>query len=170
MDSNRMEGNLEDGGPGPGAGRTGETVLVLHGPSLSALGRREPQIYGTATLREVDLALTREAGAMGVGVRCLQSNHEGDLIDAILEAPNLGVGGILINAAAYTHSSLAIADALRAAGLPAVDVHLSQIWARGPARRRSPVGAACRGSVSGFGAESYLLGLRGLVGLMRRDG
>jgi 3-dehydroquinate dehydratase-2 len=151
-----------------GACGAAKSILVLHGPSLSALGRREPGIYGTTTLAQIDQALADEAQGLGARVRCIQSNHEGALIDAILSASELGVCGIVINPGAYTHTSLAIADALRAAGLPAVEVHLSQMWARENIRRRSLVAPACVASVSGFGAQSYLLALRGLVALLRR--
>ncbi len=144
-----------------------ELVLVIHGPSLGALGTREPDIYGRTTLAEIDSRLAAEAGALGARTQSLQSNHEGVLIDAILAAPGQGVAGILINPAAYTHTSLAIADALRAAGLPAVEVHLTQTAAREPIRRRSLVAPACAGTVAGFGPDSYLLGLRGLIGLLR---
>lgn len=145
-----------------------ELVLVLHGPSLCALGRREPEIYGRTTLAQIDERLAAEAAALGARVRSLQSNHEGALIDAILAAPSEGVAGILINPAAYTHTSLALADALRAAALPAVEVHLTQIAAREPLRRRSMVAPACAATVAGFGPAGYLLGLRGLLELLRQ--
>lgn len=148
-------------------GGPGELVLVLHGPSLGALGRREPELYGRLTLEQIDRALAGEACRLGARVTARQSNHEGVLIDEILAAPGRGVAGVLINPGAYTHTSLALADALRAAGLPAVEVHLSQISAREPIRRRSLVAAVCIASVSGFGAGSYLLALRGLLAIIR---
>ncbi|MDP2872602.1 MAG: type II 3-dehydroquinate dehydratase [Bacillota bacterium] len=155
------------GATGSGQQGGGELVLVLHGPSLGALGSREPAIYGRTTLAEIDERLSAEAAALGALTTSLQSNHEGTLIDAILAAPERGVAGILINPAAYTHTSLAIADALRAAALPAVEVHLTQTAAREPIRRRSLVAPACAASVAGFGPCSYTLGLRGLLGLLR---
>jgi 3-dehydroquinate dehydratase II len=145
-----------------------ELILVLHGPSLSALGTREPAVYGHTTLAQIDERLAAEAASLGARTRSLQSNHEGVLIDAILAAPGAGVAGILINPAAYTHTSLAIADALRAAALPSVEVHLTQTAAREPIRRRSLVAPACAGTVAGFGPASYLLGLRGLLELLRQ--
>ncbi len=147
--------------------RQGELVLVLHGPSLGALGWREPDIYGIMTLCDIDQELENKGRLLGVRVSSIQSNHEGALIDAILDAPGRGVAGIIVNAAAYTHTSLAIADALRAAAIPAVEVHLSNIMAREAVRQRSLIAAACIGTVAGFGPRSYTLGLEGLVGHLR---
>lgn len=138
-------------------------VLVLHGPNLSALGRREPHLYGPVTLGEIDCALRALAADLGLAVECLQTNHEGVLIDEILAAAERGFAGILINPAAYTHTSLALGDALAAAGLPAVEVHLTNTAAREPSRQRSFTAPACLGTVAGFGKDSYLLGLRGLA-------
>jgi 3-dehydroquinate dehydratase-2 len=135
-------------------------VLVLHGPSLSHLGRREPGVYGTATLRELDDAIAAAARALGLDATCRQSNHEGALIDALLAASDEGFCAVVLNAGAYAHTSLAIADAVRAvAPLPVVEVHLSNTAAREPERQRSVVGAACRGRIEGFGAASYTLAL-----------
>jgi len=142
-------------------------VRVLHGPSLNLLGRREPSIYGTATLAEIDRGLAAEAAELGLAVECFQSNHEGVLIDRIHEAAG-SCAGILINPGAYAHSSLAIADALRAIALPAVEVHLSNVHAREPARHTLVVAAACVGVIAGFGALGYALGLRALLPHIQR--
>lgn len=142
-------------------------VLVLSGPNLAALGTREPAIYGTLTLAEIEAQLGREARALGVGVRCWQSNHEGALIDQILAAPSSGVSGLVVNFGALTHTSLALRDALAAISLPAVEVHLSNLYAREAFRHVSLTAAVCVGVVSGFGAQSYLLGLRALCGAMQ---
>jgi 3-dehydroquinate dehydratase-2 len=142
-------------------------IRVLHGPSLNLLGRREPSVYGDRTLREIDALLATEAEALGLTVDCHQSNHEGALIDLIHGA--LGpCAGILINPGAYAHSSLAIADALRAVSLPAVEVHLSNVHAREPARHRLVVAGACIGVIAGFGALGYALGLRALLPHLQR--
>lgn len=138
-------------------------VLVLHGPSLSHLGTREPALYGRTTLAEVDASLARLAGELGARVECRQTNHEGALVDWILAAPGEGFTGLLINPAAYTHVSLAIRDALASVDLPAVEVHLTNLHRREPLRRRSRTAAACVGTVSGFGPASYTLGLRALI-------
>jgi 3-dehydroquinate dehydratase II len=138
-------------------------VLVLHGPSLSALGRRQPEIYGRETLDQINAKVSALAAELGLEVEFLQTNHEGRLIDAVLCAAERGFAGILINPAAYTHTSLALADALAATGLPAVEVHLTNTAAREPVRRRSLTAASCVGTVAGFGGNSYLLGLRGLA-------
>ncbi len=137
-------------------------ILVLHGPNLNLLGTREPGIYGTVTLQQIDASLVDLAGQLGVELMCVQSNSEGSLIDHIHAARN-GVQGILINPAAYTHTSIGIRDALAAVGLPAVEVHLSNIHCREEFRSHSYIAAVAVGQISGFGAESYLLGLRALV-------
>lgn len=137
-------------------------VLVLHGPNLDRLGRREPAVYGSASLDDVNAAVTALGVELGVVVSCFQSNHEGALIDAVYAGADSGVVGFVVNAGALAHTSLALADCVRAvAPLPVVEVHLSNTVARG--RVESVVGAACVGRVEGFGVGSYLLGLRGLV-------
>jgi 3-dehydroquinate dehydratase-2 len=137
-------------------------ILVLHGPNLNLLGQREPGIYGATTLGEINERLDARAAARGVELRIVQSNHEGVLIDAIHEA--LGrEEGILINPAGYTHTSVALRDAIAASGLPTVEVHLSNVHAREPFRHTSLTAPACLGQISGFGWRSYLLGLDGLV-------
>ncbi len=138
-------------------------ILVLSGPNLDRLGRREPEIYGSVTLAEIHQRLAELANTLEAEVVCRQSNHEGLLIDWINAAGDEGFDGILLNPGALTHTSIALYDSLKCAGLPAVEVHLSNPDAREAFRRRSRVAPACVGRVAGFGAESYLLALRGLV-------
>lgn len=138
------------------------SILVLHGPNLNLLGKREPQIYGSVTLDEIDLLLSEEAKFLAATISSLQSNHEGVLVDAIHQA--LGKHqGILINAGAYTHTSIAIHDALAAVKIPTVEVHLSNIYQRETFRHHSYIASVAVGQISGFGAESYRLGLHALV-------
>lgn len=138
-------------------------ILVLSGPNLHRLGKRQPEIYGHQTLEQVHQRIAAEAAELGVQVECRQSNHEGELVDWVGAAQEHGFAGILINPGAYTHTSYALYDALLGAGVPSVEVHLSNPEAREEFRRRSRTAAACVGKVAGFGDGSYLLGLRGLV-------
>lgn len=140
-------------------------VLVLHGPNLNLLGTREPEIYGRTTLAQIDAALGVLGTQLGVEVECRQSNHEGVLVDWVQEAGR-GHDALLVNFGALTHTSIALADALQAVALPCVEVHVSNIHAREEFRKRSLTAEATIGVVTGFGAESYMLGLRGLVGTL----
>lgn len=138
-------------------------ILVLSGPNLQLLGTREPAVYGTTTLAEIHARLATVAKARGAEIDCRQSNHEGELLDWMAAARAEGVGGIVLNAGALTHTSIALYDAIRAVALPTVEVHLSNPDAREPFRRRSRIAPACFGRVAGFGALSYELGLLGLL-------
>jgi 3-dehydroquinate dehydratase-2 len=133
-------------------------VLVLHGPSLDLLGRREPEIYGRLTLAQVNAAIKRLAANLGVRVRIFQSNCEGRIID-LIAANSSWADRLIINPAAYTHYSYAIRDAITASGLPAIEVHLSDTSKREPFRRRSVIKAACVGQIKGLGIDSYLKAL-----------
>lgn len=133
-------------------------VWVLHGPNLNLLGTRDPAIYGTTTLAEIDRELAKRAKARGAEVRCAQSNLEGELVELIQRARG-AADAIVINPGGYTHTSVAIRDALDAVALPAVEVHLSNLHAREPFRQQSITAAKCIGQICGFGANSYYLGL-----------
>jgi 3-dehydroquinate dehydratase-2 len=141
-------------------------VLVVHGPNLNLLGSREPAIYGSTTLEEINARLSAAAKESAAEVEFFQSNHEGALIDRVQEAPAF-FDGILINPGAYTHTSVALRDALAATALPVVEVHLSNVHAREEFRRHSFVSPIASGVICGFGARSYLLGLEGLLGRLR---
>lgn len=141
-------------------------ILVLSGPNLNLLGTREPQIYGTTTLDEIHRDLAAVGAEIGVSVECKQSNHEGVLVDWIQVAKG-DADGIIINAGAYSHTSLAIRDALSAVAIPYAEVHLSNIFAREPERRHTTLAAGARALLCGFGAPGYALALRGLVAALR---
>ncbi|MGJ5630692.1 type II 3-dehydroquinate dehydratase [Nostoc sp. CALU 1950] len=144
------------------------SILALHGPNLNLLGQREPGIYGSLTLAEINRLLEEEAFKLQAKVFPLQSNHEGILVDTIHEA--LGqYQGILINAGAYTHTSVALRDAIAAVNLPTVEVHLSNIYRREDFRHHSYIAPVAIGQISGFGVQSYLLGLQALVNHLRKD-
>jgi 3-dehydroquinate dehydratase II len=141
-------------------------IAVLSGPNLNLLGQREPERYGRATLADIEAAVRAAATAAGVEIDWLQTNHEGALIDAVQALPGRA-DGVLINAAALTHTSLALRDALLAVRVPFVEVHLTNIFAREPERRHSLLADLAVGLVCGFGARSYLLGLDALLATLR---
>lgn len=144
------------------------SILVLHGPNLNLLGRREPGIYGSTTLDEINDLLEQDGQKLQVKVFTWQSNHEGVLVDAIHDA--LGQHqGILINAGAYTHTSVALRDALAAVAIPTVEVHLSNIYQREAFRHHSFIAPVSIGQISGFGVESYRLGLQALVSYLNKQ-
>ena len=139
-------------------------ILLIHGPNLQLLGRRQPTIYGTANLASINRELTRIAKSRKASLTTVQSNHEGQIVDLIGRAKGR-YDAIVINPAAYTHTSVAIRDAIEAAGVPAVEVHLSNIYAREPFRQHSLIAPVCQGQVSGFGPLSYELGLEAALAL-----
>lgn len=143
-------------------------IAVLNGPNLNLLGVREPDRYGTTTLAEIENRVRERAKAVGADLTWLQTNSEGALVDAV-QALRGTADGALVNAAAYTHTSLAVRDAALAAQVPFVEVHLTNIWAREPERRQSLLADLAVGVVAGFGADSYLLGFDALVGWLQRQ-
>lgn len=141
-------------------------LLVLHGPNLNLLGTREQSIYGITSLNEINMAIGQLARKEGIHIEARQSNHEGELVTWIQEAAN-DFDGLIINPAAYTHTSVALRDAILAVGLPAVEVHLSNIHRREPFRRRSFIAPVALGQISGFGMTSYLLGVQAVIDYLR---
>jgi 3-dehydroquinate dehydratase II len=142
-------------------------ILVLHGPNLNLLGRREPEVYGKVTIEQINAALDERAIKLGAELVVFQSNHEGMMVDRIQEAAT-GFDGILINPAAFTHYSYALREALAAAALPLIEVHLSNIFSREKFRSHSVVSPVAAGMICGLGINSYLLGLEALVDLIRK--
>ena len=142
-------------------------ILVIHGPNLQLLGRRQPSIYGTADLASINRDLKRLAATRKATLTVVQSNHEGAIVDRLGKAKGR-FDAIVINPAAYTHTSVAIRDAVEACGVPTVEVHLSNIYGREPFRQHSLIAPVCRGQICGFGAVSYRLGLEAAFGLARR--
>lgn len=142
-------------------------VLVVHGPNLNMLGQREPAIYGHTTLADINAKLAQLGGELGMELETFQSNHEGELVSRIQDARDR-CAAILINAGAYTHTSIALLDALLAVGLPVVEVHLSNLYKREPFRHHSYIARAAVGQICGFGVDSYLLGLRAVADILQR--
>jgi len=144
-------------------------ILVIHGPNLNMLGKREPDIYGTATLDDINKRLSSLAAELGVEVACFQSNHEGELVQKIQEAMG-AYEAIVINPGAYTHTSVALRDAISSTGIPVVETHLSNIYKREEFRKHSYISGVSVGQISGFGVDSYLLALRAASGLGKDSG
>ncbi len=143
-------------------------VLVLHGPNLNMLGSREPEIYGKQTLEQINQQITELAGQLGLVAHIKQSNHEGELIEHIQQASSNNIQAIIINPGGYTHTSVALRDAVCASGLPVIEVHLSNIYKREEFRHRSLISAVAVGQICGFGADSYLLALRAVLQLIEK--
>jgi len=140
-------------------------ILVLHGPNLNLLGKREPEIYGVLTIEEINSRLVKLGQELNIEVRCVQSNHEGGLIDVLHEA-RIWAQGVILNAGGYTHTSVALRDAITAIVIPVVEVHLSNVYAREEFRYTSLISSVCKGKVIGFGWRSYALALRGLAEIL----
>ncbi len=138
-------------------------ILVLHGPNLNLLGTREPEIYGRTTLEDINGMIEARGKEAGIGVEFLQSNHEGVLVDALQEAPKKGYAFVILNAAAFTHYSVAIRDAIAAIAVPVIEVHLSNIHRREEFRHSSVISPVVMGQIAGFGADSYMAALEVVI-------
>lgn len=143
-------------------------ILILHGPNLNLLGTREPEIYGSQTLNDIDKQLGELGKELGAEVKCFQSNNEGALVDALHDARSWA-GGIVFNPGAYTHTSIALRDAIAGIGIPVIEVHLSNVYAREEFRHVSMISAVCKGKILGLGWRSYTLALRALVELLEES-
>ena len=141
-------------------------ILILHGPNLNLLGTREPEVYGSMTLDDINNKMIDLGKELGVEIKCLQSNHEGALIDA-LQGAQTWASGVVFNPGGYTHTSIALRDAISAIQIPVIEAHLSNVYAREEFRHVSMISAVCKGKVVGFGWRSYELGLRGLMDIIK---
>ena len=139
--------------------------LVLHGPNLNLLGTREPEVYGSMTMEDINSKLVEQGRGLGVDIRCQQSNSEGALIDILHEA-RAWADGVIFNPGGYTHTSVALRDAISSISIPVVEVHLSNVYAREEFRHKSLLSAVCKGKITGFGWHSYALGLQALVDIL----
>ncbi len=142
-------------------------ILLIHGPNLNLLGQREPEVYGKVTIEEINKDVKKEADTEGITVEIMQSNHEGEIVDIIGKAKDR-FEGIIINPAAYTHTSIAIRDAISAAGIPAIEVHLSNIYSREEFRHTSLVAPVALGQISGFGKYSYILAIKAIAKILNK--
>lgn len=142
-------------------------ILVLNGPNLNLLGAREPDVYGTQALRDIEASAKGLGEKLGIAVTFFQSNHEGALIDQLQAAADLGYGAVVLNAAGYTHTSVALRDVIAAIDIPVIEIHLSNISAREEFRNKSLISPVCKGQISGFGPMSYELGVRAAAGLIQ---
>jgi 3-dehydroquinate dehydratase-2 len=145
-----------------------QSILILHGPNMNLLGEREPGIYGEISLEEIDRRLVQHGEQLGLAVRTFQTNSEGGLIDALHDARHWAVG-VVFNPGGYTHTSIALRDAVTAIKLPVVEIHLSNIYGREDFRHQSVIAPVCAGTISGFGWRSYLLGLDALQSVLNAD-
>ena len=140
-------------------------ILILHGPNLNLLGTREPEVYGSLTLDDINSKLVELGRELGSEIKCLHSNHEGALIDALQDA-RTWAGGVVFNPGGYTHTSIALRDAILAIQIPVIEVHLSNVYAREEFRHTSLISGVCQGKITGFGWRSYTLGLRALIEIL----